>query len=96
MCIWRFSKSRLILVSEVRIKSIELSTFRQINFAALERYKWIINKVRSYGMKVMLTLFHHSLPPWAAEYGGWKLEKTVDYFLDFTRFAFVKHKPFSI
>ncbi|KAG6428273.1 hypothetical protein SASPL_112524 [Salvia splendens] len=55
------------------------------NFAALERYKWIINRVHSYGMKVMLTLFHHSLPPWAAEYRGWKLEKTVDYFLEFTR-----------
>ncbi|XP_057468215.1 beta-glucosidase-like SFR2, chloroplastic isoform X1 [Actinidia eriantha] len=56
-----------------------------VNYAALERYKWIINRVRSYGMKVMLTLFHHSLPPWAGEYGGWKLEKTIDYFLDFTR-----------
>ncbi|GAB4842969.1 Beta-glucosidase-like sfr2, chloroplastic [Ancistrocladus abbreviatus] len=56
-----------------------------VNFAALERYKWIIRRVRSYGMKVMLTLFHHSLPPWAGEYGGWKLAKTVDYFMDFTR-----------
>ncbi|XP_075506595.1 beta-glucosidase-like SFR2, chloroplastic [Primulina tabacum] len=56
-----------------------------VNFAALERYKWIIEKVRSYGMKVMLTLFHHSLPPWAAECGGWKVEKTVEYFMDFTR-----------
>ncbi|KAM7280160.1 hypothetical protein ACFE04_007294 [Oxalis oulophora] len=56
-----------------------------VNFAALERYKWIVNRVRSYGMKVMLTLFHHSLPPWAGDYGGWKLEKTVDYFFDFTR-----------
>ncbi|KAJ8623453.1 hypothetical protein MRB53_031982 [Persea americana] len=55
------------------------------NYAALERYKWIIQRVRSYGMKVMLTLFHHSLPPWAGEYGGWKLEKTVEYFMDFTR-----------
>ncbi|KAL6532517.1 Beta-glucosidase-like sfr2, chloroplastic [Orobanche gracilis] len=55
------------------------------NFAALERYKWIISKVHSYGMKVMLTLFHHSLPPWAAEYGGWKLERTADYFMEFTR-----------
>lgn len=36
-------------------------------------------------MKVMLTLFHHSLPPWAAAYGGWKIEKTVDYFMEFTR-----------
>ncbi|OVA13574.1 Glycoside hydrolase [Macleaya cordata] len=56
-----------------------------VNYAALERYKWIIQRVHSYGMKVMLTLFHHSLPPWAGEYGGWKLEKTVDYFMDFTR-----------
>lgn len=57
----------------------------QVNYAALERYKWIINLVRSHGMKVMLTLFHHSLPPWASEYGGWKLEKTVDHFMHFTR-----------
>ncbi|ONI27935.1 hypothetical protein PRUPE_1G112100 [Prunus persica] len=56
-----------------------------VNYAALERYKWIINRVHSYGMKVMLTLFHHSLPPWAGEYGGWKMEKTVDYFMDFTK-----------
>lgn len=55
-----------------------------VNYAALERYKWIIHRVRFYGMKVMLTLFHHSLPPWAGEYGGWKMEKTVDYFMKFT------------
>ncbi|KAI3884614.1 hypothetical protein MKW92_014861 [Papaver armeniacum] len=56
-----------------------------VDYAALDRYKWIIQRVRFFGMKVMLTLFHHSLPPWAGEYGGWKLEKTVDYFVDFTR-----------
>ncbi|MCL7033376.1 hypothetical protein MKW94_001353, partial [Papaver nudicaule] len=56
-----------------------------VDYAALDRYKWIIQRVHFYGMKVMLTLFHHSLPPWAGEYGGWKLEKTVDYFMDFTR-----------
>uniref|UniRef100_A0A803Q4N9 Beta-glucosidase-like SFR2, chloroplastic n=1 Tax=Cannabis sativa TaxID=3483 RepID=A0A803Q4N9_CANSA len=56
-----------------------------VNYAALERYKWIINRARSHGMKVMLTLFHHSLPSWAGKYGGWKMEKTVDYFMDFTR-----------
>ncbi|KAJ4866009.1 hypothetical protein Rs2_52473 [Raphanus sativus] len=56
-----------------------------VDYEALEHYKWILNRVRSNGMKVMLTLFHHSLPPWAADYGGWKIEKTVDYFMDFTR-----------
>ncbi|KAK1390340.1 Beta-glucosidase-like SFR2, chloroplastic [Heracleum sosnowskyi] len=58
---------------------------KAVNYAALERYRWIIRRVRSYDMKVMLTLFHHSLPPWAGNYGGWKLEKTVDYFIDFTK-----------
>lgn len=38
-------------------------------------------------MKVMLTLFHHSLPPWAGEYGGWKMEKTINYFMDFVRYS---------
>ncbi|WOH07390.1 hypothetical protein DCAR_0726820 [Daucus carota subsp. sativus] len=58
---------------------------KSVNYAALERYKWITRRVRSYDMKVMLTLFHHSLPPWAAKYGGWKLKKTVDYFMEFTK-----------
>lgn len=38
-------------------------------------------------MKVMLTLFHHSLPPWAGEYGGWRMEKTANYFMDFVRYS---------
>lgn len=58
-----------------------------VNWAALERYRWIIERVHAYGMRVMLTLFHHSLPPWAAAYGGWKVEKTVNYFLEFTKIA---------
>lgn len=60
---------------------------KSVNWDALKRYKWIIERVRSYGMRVMLTLFHHSLPPWAAAYGGWRLEKTVNYFMEFTKLA---------
>ncbi|KAM3292845.1 hypothetical protein ACQJBY_036471 [Aegilops geniculata] len=56
-----------------------------VNFAALERYRWIIQRIHEHGMKVMLTLFHHSLPPWAGEYGGWRMEKTANYFMDFVR-----------
>lgn len=46
-----------------------------VYFADLERYRRIIQRVHEYRMKVMLTLFHHSFPPWAGEYGGWKMEK---------------------
>lgn len=63
---------------------------QSVDWSALDRYKQIIDKVRAHGMQVMLTLFHHSLPPWAGEYGGWKVEKTVNYFLDFTRIAVEK------
>ncbi|KAH0927768.1 hypothetical protein HID58_020024 [Brassica napus] len=72
---------------EVKLaKDTGVTVFRMgVDYEALEHYKWILNRVRSNGMKVMLTLFHHSLPPWAADYGGWKMEKTVDYFMDFTR-----------
>ncbi|KAJ6790918.1 beta-glucosidase-like SFR2, chloroplastic [Iris pallida] len=56
-----------------------------VDFAALDRYRWIIERVKSYGMKLVLTLFHHSLPPWASAYGGWKAEKTVEYFMEFTK-----------
>jgi beta-glucosidase/6-phospho-beta-glucosidase/beta-galactosidase len=57
----------------------------QVNWKAVERYRHIMQRVLDHGMKVMLTLFHHSLPIWAADYGGWKEAKTIKYFLDFTR-----------
>ncbi|KAJ7561496.1 hypothetical protein O6H91_03G030700 [Diphasiastrum complanatum] len=55
-----------------------------VNWEALNRYRWILERVHAHGMRVMLTLFHHSLPSWAAKYGGWKEGKTIDYFLQFT------------
>lgn len=63
---------------------------QSVDWAAVDRYKQIIEKVRACGMQVMLTLFHHSLPPWAGEYGGWREDKTLNYFLDFTRIAVEK------
>merc|ERR1712185_700266 len=42
------------------------------NASALARYGEVLRMVRTRGMRVMLTLFHHSLPPWAIERGGWK------------------------
>ncbi|KAJ7561489.1 hypothetical protein O6H91_03G030700 [Diphasiastrum complanatum] len=61
-----------------------------VNWEALNRYRWILERVHAHGMRVMLTLFHHSLPSWAAKYGGWKEGKTIDYFLQFTRLAVEK------
>jgi len=37
---------------------------------ALKRYVQIVRQVRRRGLRVMLTLFHHSLPKWALADGG--------------------------
>uniref|UniRef100_A0A0D6R109 Beta-glucosidase n=1 Tax=Araucaria cunninghamii TaxID=56994 RepID=A0A0D6R109_ARACU len=58
---------------------------KAINQEALDQYRWFIERVRAHGLRVMLTLFHHSLPKWASAYGGWQEDKTVDYFLEYTR-----------
>eukprot|EP01018_Ginkgo_biloba_P034699 Gb_25847 [translate_table: standard] len=69
------------IMPEEPINGIE----KAINWEALDRYRWFIERVHAHGLRVMLTLFHHSLPPWASAYGGWKLDKTIDYFLEYTR-----------
>ena len=50
----------------------------------VKHYRWIISLARERGLKVMLTLFHHSVPLWLQEQGGWKNEKTR---LEFLKFA---------
>lgn len=58
---------------------------KTINRTALDLYRCKIERVRAYGLRVMLTLFHQSLPTWACAYGGWMEDKTIDYFLQYTR-----------
>lgn len=54
---------------------------------AVNRYIYILQTARSHGLRIMLTLFHHSLPKWAVSYGGWANHRTVDYFVEFAAFA---------
>ncbi len=60
------------------------------NETAMLRYIEIIQMVRKAGMKVMMTLFHHSIPGWANEFGGWTSEKLLPHFEFFSR-AVVDH-----
>lgn len=41
------------------------------NATAMLRYVQIVRQVRDAGLKVMMTLFHHSIPAWANSFGGW-------------------------
>lgn len=52
--------------------------------AALRRYREIVQAVRQRGMKVMLTLFHHSAPKWSGAMGGWTQPRTISMFREFT------------
>ena len=53
--------------------------------AAMDHYKGIIDKVRAKKMRVMMTLFHHSLPKWALAQGGWVNPAVRDAFVDFSK-----------
>lgn len=54
---------------------------------AVNRYKEIIELARSKGLKVMLSLFHHSIPKWMVKHHGWKSKYSTDLFLKLTEVA---------
>jgi len=53
------------------------------NKEALARYRQILQMIRARSMEPIVTLFHHSMPPWAAAMGGFANRAVVDYFLAF-------------
>jgi hypothetical protein len=53
--------------------------------AALRRYADIVQMAQGKGIKVALTLFHHSLPKWVGEAGGWLRDDLVREFGLFVR-----------
>jgi beta-glucosidase/6-phospho-beta-glucosidase/beta-galactosidase len=56
----------------------------QFNATAMQRYVEIVKQVREAGMKVMMTLFHHSIPAWTNAIGGWTNESLLEDFSDFS------------
>jgi beta-glucosidase/6-phospho-beta-glucosidase/beta-galactosidase len=51
--------------------------------AALAQYKTLLQSIKQKGHKVMLTIFHHSLPTWAINIKGWTNSSLINYFADF-------------
>src|SRR5690606_10664323 len=52
---------------------------------AITHYKKIIAEIRSHKMKVMLTLFHFTVPKWLEKRGGWKSDESKEAFLHFSK-----------
>ncbi|MDQ4077884.1 MAG: glycoside hydrolase family 1 protein [Chloroflexota bacterium] len=48
--------------------------------AAFERYREILGTLRDLGMSASVTLYHFSLPQWAAAMGGWRDRSLPEYF----------------
>lgn len=55
------------------------------DFQAMNRYVEIAGMVKARNMSLMMTLFHHSMPKWASDMGGWNNAEMVHYFFSFTQ-----------
>ena len=51
----------------------------------IEHYKKVLKALKDRNIKVMLTLWHFTLPKWVADQGGWQSGKTVSYFERFVK-----------
>lgn len=64
------------------------------NQRALERYRSILKDIKDRGIKVMLTLFHHSEPKWTLREGSWKNPKMISYFTRFSQKVLGELSPY--
>ncbi len=60
---------------------------------ALKRYQQIIKMIRDRKMKVMLTLFHFTVPKWIQAQGGWESETTIHHFTHFSQKVITEFHP---
>lgn len=51
----------------------------------IEHYRKVLQAVRARGMKVMLTLWHFTLPVWFSEKGGWERIDAVKLYIRYVR-----------
>lgn len=52
---------------------------------AFLHYAEVLRGLKERGMKVMLTLWHFTLPGWFADIGGWESPRAIDLYLRFVR-----------
>lgn len=55
----------------------------EFQLEAIDHYKKVLKSLKEKQMKVMLTLWHFTLPKWVADQGGWENPQTINYFINF-------------
>ena len=74
--------ARLVPIDPRKVnKPCSLRTIQ--NTKAMKRYKDILRMVRERGLEGMVTMFHHSLPKWAIDDGGWTNPEIKELFIEF-------------
>lgn len=68
--------------------------FKDLDQKSIEQYKKIFKKIKEKKIKIMLTLFHHSMPDWAHKLGGFSNEKVRKAFLQFSILAYEEFSPY--
>lgn len=53
----------------------------------IEHYREVLNTLEKYDIKPMVTLWHHSLPAWFEDAGGWEKEENIEYYLEYVSFV---------
>jgi beta-glucosidase/6-phospho-beta-glucosidase/beta-galactosidase len=90
---WTKPEAELDLARDLGVQSFRMGvdwgrimpTSTTFDVKAIEHYRTIIKAVKARGMKVMLTLMHHSVPVWVQEQNGWHEEKTKTAFVEFSK-----------
>lgn len=57
----------------------------EFDYHEIEHYRQVLKALKQRGLKVMLTLWHFTLPQWVADQGGWENGKTVKLFERFVK-----------
>lgn len=60
--------------------------------AAIKRYREIFKLIKLSKMKILLTLWHHSVPKWVQDQGGWHSEETKKDFVQFSERMLKEYK----
>ena len=57
----------------------------EVNAKGIKFYSDLIDRLISFGIEPIVTLYHWDLPLWVDKYGGWESEKIVELFREYTR-----------
>jgi beta-glucosidase len=63
-----------------------------VNQDAVTHYHNVIDELLANGIEPIATLFHFTNPIWFEDLGAWKNESNLQYFYDYSKFAFNEYK----